>query len=173
MKATNTNLFPQSGFLSVEKDFALITQKILENKRLQKLLYYADKNCLSLPDLSQKEVLSLLNNQIKIVPKIEVDSELWTYIIISYDNFTLSENPEFRDNILSFDILCHFNQWNLGDFKLRPYAIAGEIDAMLNNQKLTGIGELQFLGANQLILNDEFGGLSLMYSAVHGKEDRV
>ena len=43
---------------------------------------------------------------------------------------------------------------------------------MFNEKHLTGIGELQFLGANQLILNDEFAGFSLMYQAIHGDEDK-
>jgi hypothetical protein len=43
---------------------------------------------------------------------------------------------------------------------------------MFNNAKLTGIGELKFLGANQMILTDEFAGLCLMYTAVHGEEDK-
>ena len=43
---------------------------------------------------------------------------------------------------------------------------------MMDKKKFTGIGELQFLGANQIILNEEFGGLSLMYSAIHGEEDK-
>ena len=32
--------FPKSSFLSIEKDFALIIDKILKNSRLKKLLYY-------------------------------------------------------------------------------------------------------------------------------------
>lgn len=43
---------------------------------------------------------------------------------------------------------------------------------MFNNQHLTGIGELHFIGANQILLNPEFAGLSLMYQAVHGGEDK-
>ena len=94
-------------------------------------------------------------------------------MIISFDNFTPNAtNPEFRDNIISFDIICHFDQWHLEDFKLRPYMIAAEIDSMLNQQKLSGIGRLDFLGANQLILNDEFSGISLVYSAIHGEDDK-
>ena len=38
---------------------------------------------------------------------------------------------------------------------------------MLNNKKLTGIGTLQFLGANQIVLSDEFAGLTLMYQTIH------
>lgn len=43
---------------------------------------------------------------------------------------------------------------------------------MFDNQHLTGIGTLQFLGANQIILTDEFAGLTIMYTAVHGGEDK-
>jgi len=55
-----------------------------------------------------------------------------TYMIISFDNFIESSNPEFRDNIIEFDIICHFEQWQLQDFDLRPYRIAAELDSMLD-----------------------------------------
>jgi hypothetical protein len=58
------------------------------------------------------------------------------------------------------------------DFELRPYKIAAELDSMFNNKHLTGIGELQFLGANQMILTDEYAGLCVMYQAIHGEEDK-
>ena len=43
---------------------------------------------------------------------------------------------------------------------------------MFNDKHLTGIGTLSFLGANQMILTDEYAGLCLMYSAIHGEEDK-
>lgn len=56
--------------------------------------------------------------------------------------------------------------------QLRPYRIAAEIDEMFNGAKLTGIGVVNFLGCNQIILNDEFAGLTLMYDVTHGGEDK-
>ena len=58
------------------------------------------------------------------------------------------------------------------DFELRPYRIAAELDSMFNEQRLTGLGKLEFLGANQIILTDEYAGLCLMYQAIHGEEDK-
>ena len=171
MKIVNYE-FPHSSFLSVEKDMEIITNKFFKNDRLKKLLYYNTKDCLNKPKLTEEQTLSLINKQIKMVPKLYVDKSVLNYIIISFDNFTQSANPEFRDNIIEFDIICHFDQWQMNDFKLRPYRIAAEIDMLFNNQKMTGIGELQFLGANQIILTDEFAGLCLMYQAVHGEEDK-
>lgn len=168
------NYFPKSSFLSTDKDLSLIIKKIMGNQRLLKMLYYTQKDCLNGKDLTQPEIISMLDKQIKIVPKIEISEDCPIYIIISMDNFTTNnENPEFRDCTINFDILCHPDHWNMGNFQLRPYKIAGEIDAMLNNQKLTGIGTLQFVTGNNLILNDDLMGISIIYSAIHGIEDQT
>lgn len=165
--------FPKSSFLAQEKDLELITNMMLKNDRFKRLLYYNTKDALDRPDLTQEESLELFGKNIKIVPKLYIDGSVLSYVIISFDNFTPNAtNPEFRDNIISFDIICHFDQWQLKDFQLRPYRIAAEIDTMFNGKHLTGIGNLEFMGANQIILNDEFAGLSLMYSAIHGEEDK-
>ena len=173
MKIVNYQ-FPKSSFLSIEKDLEIITNKIFKNTRLQRLLYYTRTDALDQENLNEEQQQELFQKNIKIVPKLYIDGSVLNYIIISFDNFTPNaENPEFRDNIISFDIICHFDQWQLKDsFQLRPYRIAAEIDTMLNNQHLTGIGKLDFLGANQLIINEEFAGVSLMYSAIHGEEDK-
>lgn len=163
---------PKSSFLSTEKDMNLIVSSMIKNERLKRLLFHTNRTALNERNLTEDESLSLFGKNIKIVPKLTVDRTVLNYVIISFDNFTPSGNPEFRDNIIEFDIICHFDQWNLQDFALRPYKIAAEIDSMFNGKHLTGIGELNFLGANQIILTDEFAGLCLMYSAVHGEEDK-
>ena len=162
---------PKSSFLSMEKDTGIIINEILKNNRLKKLLYYTTSDAMEKPNLTEDESLSLLGTNIKIVPKLYVDGSVLNYILINFDNFTPSENPEFRDNTIEFDIICHFDQWNLRDYALRPYKIAGEIDSMFNLKKLTGIGYLEFVGATQIVLTDEFAGLCLMYRTVHGGED--
>ena len=163
-----TYSFPKSSFLAIDKDMELLVNLFLKNERLKKLLYYDTPKALDQSNVSQEESLKMFGNQIKIIPKLKVDQPEFCYIIIGFDNFTSNmTNTEFRDNIISFDIVCHFDQWNLGNFALRPYKIAAEIDSMLNNKKLTGIGALQFLGANQIVLSDEFAGLTLMYQTIH------
>ena len=165
--------FPKSSFLSINKDLDIIIGRILKNQRLQKLLYYPINNPLDQKALNEDQQLELISKHIKIVPKLYIDGSVLSYIIISFDNFIPNAtNPEFRDNIISFDIVCHFDQWQLDDFNLRPYRIAAELDSIFNNTHLTGIGTLQFLGCNQLLLNEEFAGVSLMYAAVHGEEDK-
>lgn len=171
MKIDGLNI-PKSSFLSMEKDTGIIIDKMFKNERLKRLLYYNSRDALRKPNITEDQSLELINKNIKIVPKLYVDGSVLSYILINFDKFIPSENPEFRDNIIEFDIICHFDQWQLEDFALRPYKIAAEIDSMFNNTHLTGIGELQFIGATQTVLTDEFAGLCLLYEATHGGEDK-
>lgn len=164
---------PHSSFLSVEKDMGIIANKLLQSDRLKRLLYYDTPDALTKPNLTSEQARKLFGKNIKNIPKLYVDNTVLQYIIINFDNFTTNkENPEFRDNIIEFDIICHFDQWNLNDFQLRPYRIAAEIDSLLDKQRLTGIGKVEFLGANQIILTNEYAGICLMYQVIHGGEDK-
>ena len=179
----------QSSFLSCEHDTEAILRKLfVESKpycdELKRLLVINTKDCLdSLNNevynnkIKEMTVGKLIDEgYIKIVPKITFpeNEEIKSYIIISYDNFTPNEkNPQFRDCMVHFDILCHTDYWNIGDYRLRPLKIAGYIDGILNNTKLSGIGTFQFVGCNELILNEELSGYSLMYAAIHGSDDKI
>ena len=166
-------LTPKSSFLSVEKDMGIIIAELLKNERLKRLLYHTTPQAMTMPNLTAEESAALVGKYIKNIPKLYIDGSVLNYIIINFDNFTPNvTNPEFRDNVIEFDIICHYDQWQLNDFKLRPYRIAAEIDSMFDGKHLTGIGELQFLGCSQIILTDEYAGLCLLYKAIHGEEDK-
>jgi hypothetical protein len=60
--------------------------------------------------LTEDETIDLFGKNIKTVPKLIVDGSVLNYIIVSFDNFMSNPtNPEFRDNIIEFDIVCHFD----------------------------------------------------------------
>lgn len=180
----------KSSFLSCEKDVETILKKLfVENHRecedLKRLLIINTKNCLDdhnseviQKTLREKGSVAQLSKHgyIRLSPKITMPEheEIKSYILISFDNFTPNEtNPEFFDCTISFDIICHTDYWDLGNFRQRPIKIMGYIDGLLNNEKLSGIGTLNFMGANELILNQELAGYTLMYRAVHGSDDLI
>lgn len=166
--------YKKSSFVSVQNDLRKIAEKLLSNETLKKLLFYQGKDCLKKPVLTQEETFGLVGNNIRIVPKITVDKEALNYIIIGMDDFVQNySNPEYRDCRISFDIICHIDQWNLGDYQLRPFLIAGEIDKEMNGARLSGIGTLQFQGCSRLLLNNEFAGYTLTYVAIHGSDDTI
>lgn len=169
----NSSQVPVSSFLSVEKDAALIMDRIYENRNLQKLLYYNTPDALDRERLNEEQMQDLIANNIKFTPKIHVDRLVETYLLINFDGFQTTYNPEFRDNVIEFDIICHIDQWMLRDFKLRPFRIAAELDSMLDKKHLTNMGRMEFLSLDsKLIENDEYAGMCLRYRVVHGGEDK-
>ena len=173
MKIDNVKI-PESAFLAQEKDAQIIVNRMASNHRLRKLLYYTTSDALRRPEVNDKAFVEMFGKNIRIIPKLYIDKDVLNYIVITFDNFTPNdENPQFRDNTIEFDIICHYSQWQLDDsFQLRPYRIAAELDSMLDKKHLTGIGQLNFLGAQQILLTDEFAGLCLLYSTIHGGEDK-
>lgn len=158
----------KSTFGTAQKDLFEIVKQILANENLKKYLFYQTRDAASKPNLTEEETFELLHKNIKVIPKVEVNEEVMSYVIITFDNFiTNGNNPEYRDNTITFDIICHMDTWVMDGYGLRPYLIMGEIDGMLNRKKLNGIGTVDFLGANQLILSSELAGFSLVYRVIN------
>lgn len=166
MVTRDSGMFLKSSFNSVEKDLAYILQKISENESLMKLLVLKENDT---KPLSAQEKKEILKNNIRIVPKLsDFNTDVESYIVISFDNFTQNdENPEYRDKILIFDIICHLDTWNMDDFKLRPYKILGHLDMMLNKKSLDGTCTINFMGANILSIDDSISGVTALYSVIY------
>ena len=178
-----------SSFLSCEKDIEEILRKLFVSSKpysdyLKKLLVINTPDCLDnetsttiqqkIADMSLAKLRQ--EGYIKLEPKIKIGEheEVKSYIIISCDNFTPNAtNPHYRDCTVTFDIICHTDYWDIGNYRIRPLKIAGYIDGILNKARLSGIGTFNFIGCNQLILNEELSGYTLIYSAIHGNDDKL
>lgn len=165
--------FPESSFLSIEKDLNLVIEKILSNKRVQKLLFYNTADCLTRDNLTKEQINELFKKNILVVPRALVTGQDINTIAIYFDNFTRNfTNPEFRDNTITFQIMCQYDNWQLDDLELRPYRIAAELDSMFDEEHLTGIGKTEFVGAQMQPLTKDYGGVILTYRVIHGDEDK-
>lgn len=179
----------ESSFLSCEKDAETILRKLFIESRpysdeLKRLLVISAKDCLD--DRENPKYLEKLKDMsisklreegyIKLEPKIRIPehSQIKSYIILSFDNFTPNaKNPQFRDCDVNFDIICHTDFWDIGDYRLRPLKICGYIDGLLNNCKLSGIGQFLFAGCDELVLSEDLSGYTLRYRAIHGSDDQI
>jgi hypothetical protein len=191
-RATRINGFQgefKSSFLSCEKDMETIIRKLFVESRpysdkLKRLLLINTDDCLF--DMTNPAYIEKINSMsvsdmreqgyIKIEPKIPFgeNEEVKSYILITFDNFVPnSQNEYYRDCVIEIDIICNTEYWDVGNFRVRPLQIAGYIDGILNNSKLSGIGTLQFLSCNELVLSKDLSGYCLMYSAIHGVEDII
>ena len=176
----------KSTFLSCETDQEKIWKRLFVESRpysdkLKRLLVINTPDCLDESKLQYQEVLEHITldflhdrKYLRTVPKLAFGEheEVKAYILLEFDDFVPTENPYYRDCVISFSIICHLDNWELENYKLRPYQIAGYIDGLLNETKLSGIGTLQFLGASELVMNEYLGGILLRYIATHGNEDR-
>ena len=176
----------QSSFLSCPKDTELILNKLFTESQqysrwLKRLLIINTPDCLD-PNIVRYDkivdeytVAKLIENQyIRTTPRLEFSehNDVQSYILVTYDNFTTNpNNNRFRDCIINFDILCNTSQWDLHELRVRPLMIAGYIDGILNLGKLSGICETQFLGCQELLLDQNLAGYTLSYFVVHFTED--
>lgn len=147
---------------------------------LKKLLIINTPDCLDRTQdqyqrkIEQYTIKDLHDNQyIKATPKLSFGEheEVKSYIMLDFDDFSPSENPRYRNCVISFTIISQLDYWELDDYQLRPWMIAGYVDGIMNDTRLSGIGKLQFLGAQQLVLNEYLGGVMLRYSASHSEVD--
>ena len=176
-----------SSFLSCQKDIETILRKLfIESKPysdyLKRLLIINTEDCLDTDNPIYNEQIKkslkefIDEGYISFIPKIKFGEheKVKSYLVISIDNFSSnSTNPYYRDCTVNFDIICHTDYWDIGDYQVRPLKIVGYIDGILNECKLSGIGTFNFLGCNQLLLNQELSGYTLSYRAVHGNDDKL
>lgn len=162
---------------------------------LKKLLIINNPDCLS--SIKKEEYNSIINRfsladlmdkgYVRLNPKIMrgTHEEIKAYILVAFDNFSPNDvSPRFLDYTFHFDIICNNDAWVLDNLAVRPLMIAGYIDGLLrsmteqnkylwdnsDNQariKLTGIGEYELLGCNQVVLNEDFSMYSLAYRGMH------
>lgn len=186
-----------SSFFSCPDDVRIILEKLfVENKpysdKLKRLLLINNSDCLDMTNMEYQEYINSFSvakmiekGYIRLNPKIArgTHEEIKSYILISFDNFSPNrESPRFLDYTIHFDIICYNDAWVLNNLSTRPLTICGYIDGILNtltdqnknlwkdNQsqiKLTGIGEYNFLGCNEVVLNEDLSMYSLTYRGVH------
>lgn len=175
----------KSTFMSCAKDQETIWRRLLVDSKpysdkLKRLLIINTPDCLDTTQVQyQKEiekytVKDMKDAQyIKAVPKLSFGEheEVRSYVMLEFDNFMPTSNPEYRDCTISFSIISHLDYWEMDNYELRPWLIAGYIDGILNGTHLSGIGTLQFTGCAQLVLNEYLGGVLLQYTATHSDAD--
>lgn len=154
----------QRRFEVMGEDIHKITDKILQNQKLLKLLKFTDSDPLSHKDLTQNEIDDMLHKNILIVPKIPdtLDTEL-CYVMIILNSYSVASNAEFKVADIRFVVLCPMTKWIINSKSLRPYLMMSEIDTMFNEKRLAGIGNLSFSNAVPLVPSPMLAGYSMIY----------
>lgn len=154
----------QRRFALMGQNLFIILSKFIRNQTICKLLYYTDKNPLS-TDKADIDGLTLIHKNLLVVPKIPDDLKTKeNFIVVTFKSFhTNPSNKEFKVGKIQVAVVCPFEEWVLDTNSLRPYLLMQEIDKELNEQKINGIGTLNFINAQQLTLSPQLGGFSMEY----------
>ena len=191
-----------SSFFSCETDTEkLIRTLFVDSKpysdKLKRLLIINNPDCLDQTNqdyqnlIDSKPLSALLSEgYVRISPKTarKEFENIKSYILIFFDDFTSnSVDPTYKDCIITFDIICYDDEWELDGLKLRPLQIAGYIDGILNSLtdqnkvawqnrnsnriKLSGMGEYSFLGLSYSALNQDISMYTMVYQAMHFTQD--
>lgn len=186
-----------SSFFSCDRDIEEVLKLLFISSKpysdiLKRLLIINNKDCLDTKNKTYQDIIDKFSladmieqGYIRLNPKIArgTHEQIKSYIIISLDSFSSNiRNSFFRDYNITFDIVCYNDAWVLDDYKIRPLAICGYIDGILNSIsqkdnlykrqiKLTGIGQYQFLACNEQVLNEDLSMYTLAYRGIHFTED--
>lgn len=122
-----------------------IVTRLESNQTLLKLLYYSDKDPLSHPDLTQKQIQEeVFEKLIKVVPRVGPKETAQSLISLRVINGSTNRgNSEFRDISLGIEVFVPLTQWMIKDTNLRPFSIMGEIQKTLNGKVINGMGKIQ------------------------------
>ena len=156
------------NFESAGKDLKSISFKLLTSQNLLKLMYFPSEDALSKTDIDADTKKIVLKTCVKRIPQIPTTTDLYSYVVVIFDHFIPNAtNPAFRDNLVIFDVLCPLETWEMDDYMLRPYKMMHEIDTLFNGQKMNGIGRMEFISADSLVLNNDLAGYTLNYKVIN------
>lgn len=155
----------QRRFAVMGENIFRVATKLMKDQTLCRLLHYTDRTPLDKekPNINGAD---LLHRNILVVPK--PSDEILTkenFVVVLFDNFIPNgNNKDFKVATVRFDILCPFDEWLIEGSSLRPYLIMQRIDELFNEEKLAGIGNLHFEGAQELVVSPQLGGYNMEYS---------
>jgi hypothetical protein len=134
---------------------------MITSQNLCKYLQYTSKDPLSEPDIA--DTSTLLFNRIFPVPKLPSTEDAGSFLTVIFEDIRLgNQNPNFKNSLISFRIICHIDEWRMNG-ALRPYALMNEIDELFNDQNVVGIGKMKFDRSTFLYANAKYMGYRLDY----------
>lgn len=154
----------QRKFRVAGKNLITISNMLLGNQNVCKLLYYTTKTPLSEPTIT--DVDFLMGKNIRLVPKVPDDStDRGSFIIVLLEDYEVDPtNEEVKVMTIRFDVVCPIDIWSVDEESLRPFLIMSEIDEMFNGLQLKGIGKLRFIKATRIVMSEVYAGYSMVFS---------
>ena len=113
-----------------------------------------------------EDTFSLLNNNIKVVPRID-ESEFNEEgkIALVYPRGSINDsNSEFKS--IEFHILVYtvLDTWVINNENLRPFLVMSEIEKSLKDKRINGIGTMKYEGFELTTLTDKLSCYQMIFN---------
>lgn len=141
----------------------LIFERLMENQKLLRYLYYTDKDPLNKnkPDVTSKDVYG---EHIKPIPIVYAGEEHSVITVKVFKGNPAYENTEMIDVFINIEVFVPLTQWLLKSDNMRPYLIMGEIQKSLDNTAIEGLGNLKAAGFQANFFTEEVGAFEMLFS---------
>lgn len=145
-----------------------IMQRLLANQNLLKLLYYTDKDPLSQPDLTEKQIQNeVFDKLVKITPRVGPKETAHSIISMRFTRGRRNmNNNEFENISIAIESFVPLTQWIIKGTNLRPFAIMGEIQKSLNGKTINGLGKLMGGDFDLNFLTEEISAYEQSFSLI-------
>lgn len=185
-KATSLAKDFDISFLSMENDKEAIVRKLFVESKpysdyLKRLMIINQPDCL---DNSKHQYQTMIDQvsvaklkaegYMKFTPTFPFEEfeESKSYLFMTFRDVAPSVNPEYTNTSMEIMCITNFRNWELDNYAIRPWKMAGYVNGILNKARLSGIGTLQFAGASEFTWDENLGGVLLTYIATHSTDDQ-
>ena len=155
----------KQSFEDIGCNLSTIAERLMGNEDLMKLLIHTSKDAEELP-LTEEQIQNAFGDQIRIVPAIRKDEGIKNYVIVQFGGFAPVPKTDYKSYIITFDIICNIDNWMMKDYTPRPYKIMSQVNKLMNQTKIDSLGPVSFLGAQNLVINEELSGFTLSYGVM-------
>ena len=147
----------------------------LENRNLQKYIYYNTTNPLAEPIIKNPFILfeDPLNPDPKESPRIyfkfknpDTITQETTFILVNYLEYPIGNSLAFNKVSVVFSIITHNTLTELSDGRSRVIAIKDEIDKYMNGNKHLGFKRAKSNGIRSINVGSDFTGINLIYEVI-------
>lgn len=140
-----------------------IIKEVLNNQNLCKLIYYNEKEPIAQENISDAKSVLFLKT-ILPYPFSDTLTEDTSQLRIYYPGGQFNGNHTVEDTTLHFDIIIAKNLWLIkvdDEEKLRPYEILSEILNTFRDNRIVGVGKVQFDNFKHYVVNEKYDCLRL------------
>lgn len=152
-----------ANFKELNTNINKVILKLTESQDLCKLLYYQSDDPIHELDLTDTYKVLFMKNIFPFPKNPSTFTEPTSFLTILFDDIQIgTKNTGFKNSILTLNVICHTDKWKI-EGALRPYSIMNKIDEILNNQRVIGIGNVQFKQCKSISVNNEYHGYRMEY----------